>query len=212
MDKVSSTASKKFAELVRCDAGIPDNASHRERVHRIVPGNRQNPPSVCHDDVLALSGDAEPRFFECPDSPEMRDSRYLRHVLCRNFHFPQILLAGKLFSDFEIFANGVLDVRQRLLFRCALRPAPWETGARNAEPPFGWHQCNWVLHTCDCSMGRAAGVFPTLFRSRARGSPRPRCYSSWDAADARCQSNRSRFLPHPFLPTHRVNGYSRRWP
>jgi hypothetical protein len=33
-----------------------------------------------------------------------------------------------------------------------LRPAPGETGARDAVPLFGSHQSNWVLHTSNSSM------------------------------------------------------------
>ena len=76
----------------------------------------------------------------------------VRHALRRDLHFPQILLTGQLPGDFEVFANGILDVRQSLFFSGALRPAPGQTGARDAVPLFGRHQSNWVPHTSDRSM------------------------------------------------------------
>lgn len=136
----SLVRSEKFAELLRRKAGIPDDAAHSERVHGVVPWNGHNPPSVGHDDVLALSGD------------KVRDPWYLRHALRRDLHFPQILLTGQLPGDFEVFANGILNICQSLLFRGALRPAPGQSGARDAVPLFGRHQSNWVPHTSDCSM------------------------------------------------------------
>jgi hypothetical protein len=42
-----------------------------------------------------------------------------------------------------------------------LRPAPGETGARDAVPLFGSHQSNWVLHTSNSSkflLGHCAGM------------------------------------------------------
>lgn len=99
--------------------------------------------------MLALPGHVEANLFERPDGTEVRDPWYLRHALGRDLDFPQILLTGELFGDFDVFANGVLNVCQSLVFRGTLRPAPGETRARDAVPLFGWHQSNWVLHTSD---------------------------------------------------------------
>ena len=111
-----------------------------------------DPPSIRHDDVLALLGDPESSFFECPDGAKVRDSRYLRHWLCRDFHFPQILLPCELPGDFEVFPNCVLDVRQSLRFGGALRPAPGKARARDAVSLFGSDQSHWVLHSSHCSI------------------------------------------------------------
>lgn len=144
--------SEKFAELPRREAGIPDNAAHSERVHGVVPWNGHNPPSVGHDDVLALSGYMEAGLFQGRDRPKVRAPWYLRRALRRDLHFPQILLTGQLSGDFEVFANGIPNICQSLLFRGALRPAPGQSGARDAVPLFGRHQSNWVPHTSDGSM------------------------------------------------------------
>ena len=133
--------------MLRCKAGILDDATHRERVHGVVPWDGQDSPAVGHDDVLALPGNVESSLFERPYGPKVRDPGHLRHALRRDFHFPQILLTGQLFGYFEVFANCVLNVRQSFFFRGALRPAPGEARARDAVSLLGWHQSNWVLHT-----------------------------------------------------------------
>ena len=74
--------------------------------------------------MLALPGHVEANLYERPDGTEVRDPRYLRHALDRDLDFPQILLTGELFGDFDVFANGVLNVCQSLVFRGTLRPAP----------------------------------------------------------------------------------------
>ena len=112
-----------------------------------MPGDGHDPPAVGHDDVLALSRYVEANLFECSHGPEVRDPWYLRHALGLDFHFPQILLASQLPGDFEVFANRVLHVRQSLIFGGTLGPATWQAGAGDAVPFFGWHQCNWVLHS-----------------------------------------------------------------
>ena len=98
--QVFVAVSEKFAELQRRKAGIAGDAAHSERVHRVVPGNGHNPPSVGHDDVLALPGNVEAGLFEGFDCPKVRDTGYLRHALRRDLHFPQILLTGQLLGDF----------------------------------------------------------------------------------------------------------------
>jgi hypothetical protein len=108
--------------------------------------------------VLALPRDLKANLLKRPDSPKVGDPRYLRHKLSRNFHFPQVLPARQVFSDCEVLANRVLNVRQSFLFRCALRPAPGETGARDAIPLFSSYQSNWVLHTSNSNISFGASL------------------------------------------------------
>ena len=147
----NASPSKQISELLRRETSIAYDAAHRDCIYWVVPWNRQDPHSVRHDDVLALPGDPEPSLFECLDGPKVRDSRYLRHPLCRDFHFPQVLLTGKFLGDFEVFPNRILDVGQSFLFGGTLRPAPREARAGNAVPLFGWYQSHWVLHTSNCT-------------------------------------------------------------
>jgi hypothetical protein len=168
----NAISSKQVAELLRRETSIADDAAHRERVHRVVPWDSHDPPSIRHHDMLALPGDPEPNLFECPDGPKVRDSRYLRHPLCRNFHFPQVLLTGKFLGDFEVFPNRVLDVRQSFLFGGTLRPAPREARAGNAVPLFGWYQSHWVLHTYHCIIA-VENMGTTSVRPAAISSQQP---------------------------------------
>jgi len=57
--------SEEIAELLRGEACISDDATHGERVYRIVPWDGHDPCSIRHDDMLALPGDVEPGLFEC---------------------------------------------------------------------------------------------------------------------------------------------------
>ena len=131
---------------------IADDAARRERVCGVVRRDGDDPSPVRHHDVLALPRDPEPGLFECPDSANVSDSRYLRHPLCWDFHFPKVLLTGKLLGDFEVVQNRVLDVGQSFPFGDTLRPAPRETGAENAVAFFGCYQSHWVLYTSHCSI------------------------------------------------------------
>jgi len=90
------------------------------RIHGIVPRNCHDPDTVRHNDVLALPGDAETSLFQSLDRAEVRDSGNLRHALYGNFHFPQVPFAGQIFRHLQVIADGVLNVRQRLLFSGAL--------------------------------------------------------------------------------------------
>ena len=51
------------AKFVFTEPGVADDAAHGERVHWIVSGNRDNPDTVGHDDVLALPGDPKARLL-----------------------------------------------------------------------------------------------------------------------------------------------------
>ena len=84
MDSVS----EKFAELLRRKPGIPNNTAHRQRVHRVVPWDGQNPPAVGHDDVFALPRYLEASLLKRLNSPEVRYPGNLGHALSWNLHFP----------------------------------------------------------------------------------------------------------------------------
>lgn len=90
------------------------------RVHRIVSWNSDDPDSVGHDNVLALPGYEETGPFQRPNRAEVRDTRYLRHALCRDFHFPQVPFPGQFFRDLQVIVDGVPYIRQCFLFGGAL--------------------------------------------------------------------------------------------
>ena len=130
---------EKFAELLRCEAGILNDSAHRKRVHGVVPRDSQDSPAVGHDDVFPLPGNLEPSLLQSFDGAQVSDSGNLRHALRRYFHFPQIPLARQIPRHFEVFEDGVPYVRQGLLFGCTLRPAPREPWTGNAISLFGWN-------------------------------------------------------------------------
>lgn len=83
--------SKKFPELPRCQSRVLGYAAHRERVNGVVPWDGQDSLAIGHDDMLALPRDIESGLLESLDGSKVRDTRYLRHALRRDVHFPQIL-------------------------------------------------------------------------------------------------------------------------
>src|SRR6266576_3745149 len=54
-----NSPSEKFSKLLDRESCIPNDAAHRERVHRIVPRDRQDTHAVGHDDMLPLPHDSE---------------------------------------------------------------------------------------------------------------------------------------------------------
>ena len=50
-------------ELLWREAGIPSDTTHRERINRIVAGDRQDTLTVAHDDVPPLTDGFEAPLF-----------------------------------------------------------------------------------------------------------------------------------------------------
>jgi hypothetical protein len=50
----------------------------------------------------------------------------------RDFHNTTLIVSRQLFSRFDVFAYGDLDVGQGFVFSCSLRPAAGQTGAGDA--------------------------------------------------------------------------------
>ena len=90
---------KKLSKLLRCEAGILDDSTHRVSVYGIVPRNGYNPPAVAHNDMLPLSSDVESRLLQSSDCAQVRNAGDLRHGLCRNVDLPQFMLAGQFLCD-----------------------------------------------------------------------------------------------------------------
>lgn len=66
-------------ELLNCEAGILHDSTHRDRVDRICPGNRQDPDAVAHHDVLPLASDFEASLLERPHGILVVYAGDLRH-------------------------------------------------------------------------------------------------------------------------------------
>jgi hypothetical protein len=56
-------SSKEATELSVRQSRVAHDVSHRDRVNRIVAGNRENPRAICHNDVFALAGNSEASFL-----------------------------------------------------------------------------------------------------------------------------------------------------
>lgn len=100
--------------------------------------NGENPRSVGHNDVSALTENTKARFFKRSDSFEMIDASQFRHGSGNcDFNHAGAGLTRQLLGGFNILPNGDSDVGKGLLFGCPLRPAPGQPGARYAESLFG---------------------------------------------------------------------------
>ena len=60
--KSCDQTSQERAEFFFTEPGIADDAAHRERIDRIVPGDGDDPDTVGHHDVLALLATRKPAF------------------------------------------------------------------------------------------------------------------------------------------------------
>lgn len=71
--------SKQFLEPRDSETRILNNSTHGDRVHRIVPWDRDEMRAIAHYSVLALAYNPEAGFFERLDRPEMVNAGNLRH-------------------------------------------------------------------------------------------------------------------------------------
>jgi hypothetical protein len=61
---VESAASQEVLELLDREPGISNDPRHGKCIYWIVPGNGKKPHAIGHDDVLALTHNAETSSFE----------------------------------------------------------------------------------------------------------------------------------------------------
>lgn len=61
-------------ELVDRQASITDDSTHRERVDWVRAGNREDPRTIRHHNVLALARHAKPDLLKSPHSIEVIDA------------------------------------------------------------------------------------------------------------------------------------------
>ena len=64
---------QQLSELLQAQPGIPHDATHREGVDWVVAGNRQDPASICHHNMRALTKNAKARLFQGGDGAKMID-------------------------------------------------------------------------------------------------------------------------------------------
>ena len=66
-----------FAKLLDRKPGITRDTAHGDSVNRIVTRNGEDPRSIAHHDLLALTKDDEACFFKRPNRIEVVDAREL---------------------------------------------------------------------------------------------------------------------------------------
>jgi len=71
--------SEQLPELFDCQPSVLCDTTHGVGVHGIVARDGEDAAAVTHDDVLALTSDAEAGLLKGPHGLEMRDAGDLRH-------------------------------------------------------------------------------------------------------------------------------------
>ena len=66
---------QEVPELVGRQTGVTDETSHCVGIDRVVPRDREDADAIGHDDVLALTDDAEPGLLEGANRIKMVDAR-----------------------------------------------------------------------------------------------------------------------------------------
>lgn len=95
--------------------------------------------------MFALPQNAKAGLFECPNRIEMIDAGIFG-TSHRHRYFADILAFDKVVHSRQVFANGILNICERLSFSCALRPTPRKAGTRNAEAFFRFVNDNFIVH------------------------------------------------------------------
>lgn len=140
-----SVGSQQSAKFVDGKARITYDATHGQRVDRIMARDRENARAIGHDDVLALTGDAKADFLESSDGIQVVDARELGHW-SSDFYFADVGIAKQFISYTEVVRDCGTNVRERLGFGDSLRPAPREPRDRYAVALIGTNQRDLVFH------------------------------------------------------------------
>jgi hypothetical protein len=111
--------------------------------HGIVARGRDEVSAVAHDDVPSFPNDREASTFEGAHGVAVGDTGDARH-LKGYFDVASDALRPPLRKDREIFADGILDVRERLRFVRTLRPTSGQCGAADGNALFGGDQDDLV--------------------------------------------------------------------
>ena len=122
------------AKFVFTEPGVAGDAAHGEGIHGVVPGNGEDPDTVRHDDVLALSDDLKACLLQPTYGVLMVDARDSGHALPNDLNLTNHRTLKKLIARCEIFLNRVLDVREGFFLGRTLGPATRQAGDRDAVP------------------------------------------------------------------------------
>jgi len=75
--ELDACVSQQLVELLHAQPGIPNDATQRYCMHRVMSWDRNKMDSVGHDDVLTLSDDLEACLFQRSHGSEVRNTRDL---------------------------------------------------------------------------------------------------------------------------------------
>ena len=70
---------QQLSELLQAQPGIPHDTTHCEDVDWVVAGNRQDPASICHHNMRALTKNAKAGLLQRCHGSKMVDSRQFGH-------------------------------------------------------------------------------------------------------------------------------------
>ena len=133
---------KKLLELIDCQAGVANDAAHREGVDWVMPRNRH-----CSDRAFGTRpNDAEASLLQGPDRVQVVDARQLGHRSDGDFDFPDLVLLHQLVHRRKIFTDRVPNIFERFILGTSLRPATGKPGNRDAEPFLAPLERNLVPH------------------------------------------------------------------
>ena len=135
---------QKPAELLRTQSRIAHDPLQGQGVDRVLARNGEYAHSVGHNHVCALAQNPEPRLLQHCDGDAIIYPGNFRRILSSEFtdtnerkpekrpHThggePRLELTH-FFGCVHVFRDGELNIRERLLFRCSLRPATGKLGA-----------------------------------------------------------------------------------
>jgi len=121
---VERSTSQQCHELLFRKSRITDDASQRMWVDGIMPWDSDNSDAIRHHDVLTLSSDAEARFLQRSDRPQMRDACDPSHVYAgtstsRSSRSPASWRATAIYSW---MASLMLERASSSVFPCDQQP------------------------------------------------------------------------------------------
>jgi len=119
------------ANLLGADAR---NAAHRERVYRIVAGNRHNANTIRHDDMFALAQDAEAGLFSAFTASRWFDAGNLRHVTPPRLTSRNVLTFHEVVDGGKVLANASWIFFERFGFGLAWDQQPGRPGHETLNP------------------------------------------------------------------------------
>ena len=116
-----------------------------KRIHGVVSRDGQITLPIGEHDMLALPRDVKPELLQHSHGIQVVDARELRYEL-RDVNFTHVGIAQQLIAYGQIVYDGLTNIRERLSFRGALRPATGQAGHGHRHAFFRMRQRDLVPH------------------------------------------------------------------